>query len=224
MKKSANQLPSIQAESLKNKLKEVKDTEDKNDIIRLHRAISWVKCAEEQIDNPDLKFISLWISFNACYADNEVHDNSLTEKERFREFIVKLVKHDAEELFFKLLWHKFSGSVRLLIENQFAYKQFWDAQRGENVDWQRLFDKSIADSRGYLARQQVAKLIEVVLDRLYTVRNQLLHGGATYKSKVNRSQVKDASQILEFLMPIVIDIMITNIHDDWGTINYPVVE
>ena len=224
MKKNVNQQPLIQAIYLKTKLKEVKDTEDKNDIIRLHRAISWLKCAEEQSDNPDLKFITLWIAFNACYADNEIHDNSLTEKERFREFILKLVKYDLEELFFNLLWNKFSGPVHLLIENKFAYKQFWDAQRGDKVDWQKLFDKSIADSRIYLARQQVAKLLEVVLDRLYTVRNQLLHGGATYMSKVNRSQVKDASHILEFLMPIIIDIMITNIHDDWGYINYPVVE
>jgi hypothetical protein len=64
----------------------------------------------------------------------------------------------------------------------------------------------------------------LVLDRLYTVRNQLIHGGATYQSKVNRSQVKDASEILSFLVPLIIDIMITNINEDWGTINYPVIE
>jgi hypothetical protein len=43
-------------------------------------------------------------------------------------------------------------------------------------------------------------------------------------SKVNRSQVKDASQILEFLMPIMIDIMLTHSDEDWGVINYPVIE
>jgi hypothetical protein len=36
--------------------------------IRLHRAISWLKSAEKQDDNLDIKFISLWIAFNACYA------------------------------------------------------------------------------------------------------------------------------------------------------------
>jgi len=64
----------------------------------------------------------------------------------------------------------------------------------------------------------------LVLDRLYTVRNQLIHGGATYQSKVNRSQVKDASEILSFLVPLIIYIMITNINEDWGTINYPVID
>ena len=56
------------------------------------------------------------------------------------------------------------------------------------------------------------------------LRNQLIHGSATYKSMVHRSQVKDASQILEFLLPIIIDIMLTNIDEDWGVINYPVIK
>ncbi len=69
----------------------------------------------------------------------------------------------------------------------------------------------------------MAELLGLVLDRLYTVRNQLMHGGATYKSKINRSQVKDASKILEYLLPVIIDIMIENINEDWGEINYPVI-
>ena len=224
MSDSENIVSIIKASSLKAKLKALYNKENENDIIRLHRAISWVKCAEESANNPDLKFITLWIAFNACYADNDNHDMSLTEKKRFKTFIRRLVTLDKDERIFKLLWHKFSGPVRLLVDNTFAYKQFWDAQRGEKVNWERRFKQSKIDSRNYLANQQVPQLLGVVLDRLYTVRNQLIHGGATYNSKVNRGQVKDAGQILEFLMPIIIDIMIENIDEDWGVINYPVIE
>jgi hypothetical protein len=224
MKNLENIVTIIKASTLKAKLKELYNKEEENDIIRLHRAISWVKCAEESAENPDIKFITLWIAFNACYADNENHDISLTEKKRFKDFIRRLVMLDTEEHFFKLLWHKFSGPLKLLVDNKFAYKQFWDAQRGEKVDWERLFNQSKIDSRNYLAHQQVPELLGVVLDRLYTVRNQLIHGGATYNSKVNRAQVKDAGQILEFLMPIIIDIMLENINEDWGVINYPVID
>lgn len=218
-----NHLQVIKASFLKVRLKELYTKESDNDIIRLHRAISWVKCAEETNNNPDLKFITYWIAFNACYADAEAHEYVLSEKKRFKDFIGRLVIFDKEERFFELLWYKFSGPVRLLIDNKFAYKQFWDSQRGEKVDWKILFNQSIIDSRNYLAHQQVDKLLGLVLDRLYTVRNQLIHGGATYKSKLNRSQVKDAGEILGFLMPIIIDIMITNIREDWGAINYPVI-
>jgi hypothetical protein len=224
MKEPEQHIELIKASLLKTKLKKSSNKIDQNDAIRLHRSISWVKCAEDHENNPDLKFITLWIAFNACYADNDAHEYILSEKKRFKEFISKLVQCDSEERFFKLLWYKFSGPVRLLIDNKYAYKQFWDAQRGENIDWERLFNQSKIDSRNYLANQQVSKLLGLVLDRLYTVRNQLIHGGATYESKLNRSQVKDASQILEFLMPIIIDIMIGNINEDWGVINYPVIE
>jgi hypothetical protein len=69
----------------------------------------------------------------------------------------------------------------------------------------------------------VAKLIEVVLDRLYMLRNQLMHGGATYKSKVNRAQVRDACNILKLFIPIIIEIIMENKNEDWGEIYYPVV-
>ena len=49
-----------------------------------------------------MKFISLWIAFNACYADSELNDYSLTERQQFNDFISKLVAHDHEELIFEL--------------------------------------------------------------------------------------------------------------------------
>ena len=50
-----------------------------------------------------------------------------------------------------------------------------------------------------------------------------MHGGATYKSKVNRAQVRDAGNILKMIIPIIIDIMIKNRNENWGEIYYPVV-
>ena len=207
---------------LKRKLKQHKDT-PKTLAVRLHRAISWLKCAEENTSNHDLQFLSLWISYNACYAIDEKMEDNFTERKQFNEFISKLVSHDHEKRFYNLLWQKFSGPVRMIIENQFIFKPFWDAQRGENVNWKKLFDKSNEDANRFLSKNEVGKLIEVVLDRLYMLRNQIMHGGATYKSKVNRAQVKDACNILKLFIPIIIDIMMENRNEDWGEIYYPVV-
>jgi hypothetical protein len=200
----------MSSSDLKRKLKQNKVMPE-NLTVRLHRAISWLKCAEENTTNHDLQFLSLWISYNACYAIDEKSENELTERKQFNEFISKLVSYDHEKRFCNLLWQKFSGPVRLIIDNQFIYKPFWDAQRGENVNWKKLFYKSNEDANRYLSKNEVAKLIEVVLDRLYMLRNQLMHGGATYKSKVNRTQVRDACNILKLLIPIIIDIMIYHI-------------
>lgn len=54
--------------SLKLKLKERKLYFAENNAIRINRAISWLESAHDVKENDDLSFISLWISFNACYA------------------------------------------------------------------------------------------------------------------------------------------------------------
>lgn len=208
---------------LKKKLKPLSADLPETHCIRLHRALSWLKCAEENKDNLDLQFITLWISYNSCYAIDENLDNLTPERQQSNDFVTKLVAHDIEKRFFNLLWNTFSGPVRLLIENEYVFKPFWDFQRDQIKDWKRLHTKAINNAQKYLSEQNVPKLLELVLDRLYTLRNQLLHGGATYKSKLNRSQVKDACSILRLLVPIIIDIMIENGKEDWGKVYYPVI-
>jgi len=74
-----------------------------------------------------------------------------------------------------------------------------------------------------LANSDVSKLLSIVLDRLYVMRNQIIHGGATYQSQVNREQLRSARRMLSELLPVVIALMVSH-PDDWGTISYPVVE
>jgi len=214
----------MDARKLKALLKANKETINEQHAVRLHRAISWLKCAEDIQDNLDVQYISLWISFNACYANNLSKGELLSERESFSDFIKKLVKHDENSRFFNLLWNHFSGTIRMLIENKYVYKPFWECQRGEIKDWKKQHEKSVADSMKFLSVKNVEGLLEVVLDRLYTLRNQLMHGGSTFKSDVNRSQVKDGNNMLKLLVPIVIEIMLLNKNENWGDIYYPVVQ
>ena len=75
--------------------------------IRIHRAISWLKSAEKQEENLDLKFISLWVSFNACYAVDLKGISTKTEKAKLRDFINSLVQFDRVRLY-NLFWEKYS--------------------------------------------------------------------------------------------------------------------
>jgi hypothetical protein len=72
------------------KFKERKLYFAENNAIRIHRAISWLESAYDVKENDDLAFISLWISFNACYAVQMPKDEILSEKENFRVFLKKL--------------------------------------------------------------------------------------------------------------------------------------
>jgi hypothetical protein len=122
--------------------------------IRLHRAISWLKSAEKQEGNLDMKFISLWISFNACYAVDINGLNSKSEKAKLREFTTSLVRFDKTRLY-NLFWEKFSGSIKILIENKFVFEKFWEYTRGESDDYQVVFDKSITHATNCLSKQNI---------------------------------------------------------------------
>ena len=190
--------------------------------IRIHRAISWLKSAEKQEGNLDMKFISLWVSFNSCYAVDINGLNSKPEKAKLREFTSSLVHFDRTRLY-NLFWEKFSGPVKVLIENKFVFEKFWEFTRGESDDYEIAFNKSITQATNCLSKQNIEGLLEVVIERLYTLRNQLIHGGATYNSKLNRSQLRDACNIMQLLVPIIIDIMLENGEHNWGEIAYPVI-
>ena len=192
--------------------------------IRLHRAISWLKCAETNSADADLGFLTHWIALNACYALDMQTKDTRTERDKFRQFIENLVKHDQERRIFNLLWERFSGPVKMLIENQFVFKRFWDYQRGEVTSWEGAFRKSNEIAVTCLAEQNVAGLLEILLDRLYVLRNQLMHGGATYGSGINRRQVRDGANMLQLLVPILIDIMMQHPEENWGTLLFPVVK
>lgn len=204
---------------LARQLKSVRDHLPEAFAIRLHRAVSWLKAAEEQAEDPDLCFISLWIACNCCYAVEE--SSGSNERDRFGNFVKQLVALDGEERLHKLLWNEFSGPVRLLIDNEYVFAPFWEAQRGMRKNWKQAHEQSKTAAYRFLADRNVEALLQLVLDRLYILRNQLVHGGATYKSKLNRSPLRHSCQLLQSLLPVIIDMMIAHPEADWGGILYP---
>ena len=67
-------------------------------------------------------------------------------------------------------------------------------------------------------------VLAVIFDRLYVLRNQLMHGSATWNSSVNRDQVRDSASILGQLVPAIISIMLDSSSEVWGDPRYPVVD
>ena len=76
------------------------------------------------------------------------------------------------------------------------------------------------------ARGEVVRngMLSIVFGRLYVLRNQLVHGGATWNSDVNRDQVRDGAAILACLLPIFVDLMMDHPAHEWAMPHYPVVD
>ena len=87
--------------------------------------------------------------------------------------------------------------------------------------WEASVDASRKLALHALMEKKTGVVLSIVLDRLYVLRNQLVHGGATWNSVANRQQVRDGAAILMAVVPVVVDILIDAGDGDFGAVAYP---
>ena len=192
--------------------------------LRVHRALSWLGRAEAEDADPDVRFILLWISFNSAYAA-DLRDELSGERGSFNAFFDTLVALDRDHRIYNSVWQRFSQEIRLLLGNPYVFAPFWHHQNGLDgyADWEARLAASQKVIARALSERQTARILSTLFDRLYVLRNQLVHGGSTWSSSVNRDQVRDGAAVLGSLLPVMVDIMMDNPDRDWGRPFYPVV-
>jgi hypothetical protein len=211
--------------ALKTRQRAERDRYSSNLGLRIHRALSWLDRAERSEGDDDARFIFLWIAFNAAYA-NDIGDRERSREQKvFSAFLGKLVELDRDDVLYGLIWNEFSSSIRLLLDNRFVYQPFWDFQNGliDEAHWKKRFASAKQAANRALARHDTLTVLNIILSRMYTLRNQLIHGGATWNSSVNRGQLRDCSAFLGKLVPFVIRLMMDNPDVLWGEPCYQVV-
>lgn len=215
--------PALLHASLKEKQRRMRDGFPMPLTLRVHRALSWLGRAEEEPEDGDVRFILLWIGFNAAYAGDVARAAGEGERDAFRGFFETLLGFDATKRIYNMVWQRFPHEIRMLLENQFIFAPFWAHQNGVpgNENWPDRLEKS-RTAIGYALRQQdTATILSILFDRLYVLRNQLVHGGATWNSDVNRNQVRDGAAVLGCLLPIFIDLMMDAPGHEWPMPHYP---
>lgn len=105
-------------------------------------------------------------------------------------------------------------------------QSFWDHQSGkiDESTWKNRFASGKKAAQQALASGNTPALLGVLFNRLYTLRNQLIHGGATWNGSVNREQMRDCTSLLGKLVPLIIELMMDSADTLWGDSCYPVVE
>ncbi|MCE7903367.1 MAG: hypothetical protein DYH20_12175 [Gammaproteobacteria bacterium PRO9] len=211
--------------TLKRRHRQIRDAHPTGLTLRIHRALSWLHRAD-QADDVDGKFIFLWIAFNAAYAQELDDTDRPSDKALFKAFLQKLCDLDTDKRIDDLIWKEFSGSIRTLLDNPYVFHLFWEFQRGriDEGEWQDRFAKAKKSAQAALASGNTPVLLSVMFNRLYTLRNQLIHGGATWGGKVNREQLRDCTRLMSKLVPVVIALMMDNPNTLWGDAVYPVVD
>ena len=216
---------SLQHSVLKQRHRQVRDGHPTSLTLRVHRAMSWLNRAE-QAEDVDGKFIFLWIAFNAAYAQELDDSDRTSDKATFTAFLQKLCDLDTSKRIDELIWKEFSGSIRTLLNNPYVFHLFWEFQRSriDESEWKDRFASARKSAQSALVSGNTPVLLSVVFNRLYTLRNQLIHGGATWNGNVNRDQLRDCTRLLGKLVPVIIALMLDNPSALWGDAVYPVVD
>jgi hypothetical protein len=209
--------------ALKKKQREIREGFSDSLGLRVHRALSWLQRAEKETEDTDAAFIFYWIAFNAAYA-NEVALPEAGERLVYQDYFEQLTKLDGAGRIYGTIWDRYSQEIRLLLENRFVFQPFWNQQNSipHFEDWEKRFERSRRAVARALGEKSTSTVLSILFDRLYVLRNQLIHGGATWGSSVNRDQVRDGRNILASLVPIFVDLMMDHPEVDWGRPYYPV--
>ena len=177
-------------------------------------------------DDQDAALIFYWIAFNAAYVDSKSEAATMTERDSFGEYFGKILALDAGGTVRDAIRCRFSGPIRVLLGSRHVFQPFWNHLNGlpgyENLE--ERFEGNQRGARAALGRQDTTAVLDIVFDRLYVLRNQLIHGGATWKESVNRDTVRDGARIMEFLIPLFIELMMDSSDVPWGEAYYPFVE
>ena len=213
-------------------------------LLRLRRAISWFDRArqlrqlrkeneEEKKKDLDSQFIFFWISFNALYARDphkqfEKENQPEQERKVFEKYFRNLLKFDNKAhngRIYKAIEN--TKAVLKLLDNRFVEPHFWEyyhknfLKREEKKNWDTTKIIKSFDNAKKEPEANTFKMLSIIFGRLYTLRNQIIHGGSAWKADLNRGQLRDATEIMYKLLPVFIDLMLENPDADWGKSFYP---
>jgi len=192
---------------------------------RVHRSISWIHRAEASQDDPDAGFIFYWIAFNAIYAGDWYEPRS-AEKLDMSQFFSSIVSLDQDSSLYRAIWVEFQGPVKHIFSNKFVFGPFWRYQSGciDRTDWRRQFRRELEQVRYAMQTRRTEIVLKRLFDRLYVLRNQLVHGSATWGSSANRSQVEAGFGILGTFVPMFVMLILENPGKQWGGAHFPFIQ
>lgn len=211
---------------------------------RVQRAATWMERAERERDDPpgapeeqlrgaagrsnpdagdpDAKFVCYWIAFNALYAVASPMHGVDPELVAIKKYLGAIAPFDEEKAIYGAVWSQFEEAPSGLLNNRYVFADFWKHVHGfGDAKWKQRFDKEWSDAQFAFKKRDGFRVLNVLFERLYTLRNQLVHGGATWKGSANGRQIRDGASLLGSLLPIFIGLMLDNPDKEWGEPYYP---
>ena len=195
--------------------------------LRIRRALSWFDRATVAQSEPDddVEFFLHWIAFNALYGQLVPASSSRDDFGSVSRYLGDIAEMDSRGLLKSAILADHRRSIKELVDNKYIYHRYWYFRNGDSdhSDWESHFNKDQRSVKTALHHEEILDVLKIVFSRLYTLRNQLFHGNATWSGHVNRSQVIHGAAMMRCVVPRCIIVMIQHPDGPWGTPSYPVV-
>lgn len=189
--------------------------------VRMHRAFSWLAAAEcdDQEDKIDEKLIFRWIGINSLFGRWNSFDHEPERDGRALTGFLTVMEECDKDALIKAYLIEQQAVVSQICSDPFVNKFFWKALNTEKRFNQRRDQISI--QRMY-SDQNYCQILQEVFSRIYLVRCQLIHGAATFGSKLNREIVKQCGIVLEGIIFAIIKIITDHAwSENWDDLCYP---
>jgi hypothetical protein len=188
--------------------------------IRFHRCCSWLSRADAfGSEDIDLALITRWIGFNALFGRwDERARQPAADRECWRRFLDRVVELDADGHIRDLL-DDHRKLVLAILDDPYLATFFWRDPSREKAQ-QTTRDRRQATQWYHERRHRM--ILDNLVDRIYLLRCQLVHGAATHGSRLNRTSVRRCNTMLGHLLPAVLRVVAERGGDeDWGAMCYP---
>jgi hypothetical protein len=188
--------------------------------IRVHRSLSWFKRATQfEAEQPEARFLFLWIALNSLYSRWNPQKNApdLDGTSR-QDFLQRIVRWKASFIADKLHHHR--GLVKKILADPYLSEVFWRSPDDPKSKGWATQDESYLDKN--FKNHDYARVLTQVMQRLFVLRGQIVHGASTGGSRLNRPALRYCLIFAEILIPVMQHIVIEcGCGDDWPELCYP---
>ena len=193
--------------------------------IRVHRSLRALSQAEEieagsdSSSALDAAFVFRWVALNALYGQwDDERGMAMKDRVALDRFTSQARLVDTSDRLVSAL-ETVSDDARTLLESPFLIERFWRDQEWDQV---RPARGRAAKFRGEIREERQGAALHRLLIAVYFLRCQIVHGGATLGSNMNRVTVEPGSRILAVLCGQLIALVVEHgLEMEWGEICYP---
>jgi hypothetical protein len=186
--------------------------------IRIWRGLSWLERAESlETDDLEGRFISSWIAFNALYGRLDDDQRPWGDRESWGAFLAQVWRLDNHGYIYKLM-QKRQLRIMRIIEDKYLSAVFWE--NGGSA--KKQIKRELRDSLACVGTANASKVLHLLFERLYVMRNQVMHGASTKGSKLNRRAMRECGTLLVELIQTMLAVVIERgVGEDWGNVCFP---